>query len=189
MKVMAKILLIFLLFISLNACGEAEVSPVEQEKEQEQEEQENAAEELQEELDEAEEEPEGEGETEENLSIGDSVNFNDIVITLNDVAYSQGSDWETPNEATFLLADFTVENTSDESYNISSMMNFAIYDEEHFKHSITIYTDAKGSMDGEIGPGRTMRGEVAFDVPESSYYEVVFEEPFTNGQAIWVVEP
>ncbi|MDG5789837.1 DUF4352 domain-containing protein [Evansella sp. AB-P1] len=189
MKKICYVLILTLILAIFTGCGEADIERVEEDREKEQEEQEQAAEELEEELDDVDEEvmDEEEVEDEVDLAVGDSVRFNDIIITLNDVTFSEGSDWETPNEAAYLIADFSVENDSDESYNVSSMLNFSVYDDEHFKHSITIFTDTKGSMDGEVAPGRTMRGEIAFDVPDSSYYEVVFEEPFTNGQAIWYV--
>ena len=67
-------------------------------------------------------------------------------------------------------------------------MNFKLFDEEGYSQEIGIFADTRGSLDSEIGTGRSMRGEIAFDAYESGMYEFIFENPFTSGQAIFTFD-
>lgn len=118
-------------------------------------------------------------------TIGDTIQFDGLHITLNSVHTSDGSDWETPDNDHYLVVDLTIENTTDEEANISTMLQMSVQDDELYTHNIALYTETEGSLDGELGAGRSTRGQVAFDVPNSDNYEFIFEHPFTNGQAIW----
>lgn len=137
-------------------------------------------------VDDAEAQPEEEV-LEESLTIGDTVNYDGLHITLNDVITSSGSEWEKPSYDHYLILDLTIENTTEEAANISTILQMSLQDEEGYTHSIAFFTETKGSLDGEIGPGRSNRGQVAFDVNQSSVYEFIFENPFTSGQAIWEI--
>lgn len=119
------------------------------------------------------------------FAIGDSVKFNDMVITLNGVRTSSGSDFEKPEKGKYVILDLTIENKGTESATISTMMNMSLYDADSYKYNVALFTDLKGSLDGEIAAGRKIRGEVAFDVPDSAYYEFAYEELLSTGQAIW----
>ncbi|QKS71697.1 DUF4352 domain-containing protein [Paenalkalicoccus suaedae] len=182
----------------LVACGESNVSQVETENEV------NAAEnvnetatngEVNEEPSNEEEpanepanEPEEEEVVEETVTVGDTMNFDGLEITLNDAYTSQGGDFEEPSNDHFLVLDMTIANTTDEAANVSTFLQMSVQDDESFTHDPTIMLEAAGSLDGEIGPGRDNRGEVAFDVNASETYEFIFENPFTSGQAIWTIE-
>jgi hypothetical protein len=52
-----------------------------------------------------------------------------------------------------------------------------------------IFAEAKGKLDGEIGVGRKMTGEVAYEVPVGAKgLELVFTpNPFLQGQAIFAL--
>ncbi|WP_059103077.1 DUF4352 domain-containing protein [Shouchella shacheensis] len=125
---------------------------------------------------------------EDTISTGDTMNFDGLEITLNDAYTSEGSEWETPENGHYVILDLTIANTTEESANISTLMQMSLQDGEGYTHDVALYTEAKGSLDGEIGSGRDMRGEVAFDVDDSEAYEFIFENPFTSGQAIWTIE-
>lgn len=75
-----------------------------------------------------------------------------------------------------------------EAVNISSLMQMDLLDADGYAQDLTLFVDTRGSLDGEVGAGRTMAGELAFDVDESDYYEFIFEDPFMTGQAIWLFE-
>ncbi|WP_096189331.1 DUF4352 domain-containing protein [Evansella halocellulosilytica] len=134
-----------------------------------------------------EESTEEEGQEEDSISIGDTVNFDGLHITLNDAYTSSGNDFETPSNDHYVILDLTIENTTDESANISTLLQMGLQDEEGYTHDVALFTDTQGSLDGEIGPDRDNRGEVAFDVNDSDVYEFIFENPFTSGQAIWEI--
>lgn len=65
------------------------------------------------------------------------------------------------------------------------MLQTNLYSAESYAQSLTIVTDAKGQLDGEVGAGRKLAGEVVFDVEASDFYEFIFSDPFKSGQAIW----
>ena len=119
------------------------------------------------------------------FSLGDSVKFGDLVVTLNSVRISAGSDWSKPENDRFLILDATVENTGKESVGLSSLLQIKLLDGRGYSQTHSLFADTKGSLDGDIGGGRKLRGEIAFDVCDSSYYEFVFQNPFQTGQAIW----
>ena len=120
-------------------------------------------------------------------SVGDMIQYQDLEITLNDAYTSEGGQFETPSNDQYLILDLTIENKSDEAENISTLLQMSVQDDEGYTYDVTIFTETKGSLDGEIGPNREVRGEVAFDVDESSTYEFIFEDPFASGQAIWSI--
>jgi hypothetical protein len=119
------------------------------------------------------------------LGIGDTVKFDGLEVTLNSVHTSMGADFFEPDNAYYVVLNVSISNTTDKSEHISSLMNFKLVDEEGYSQEIGIFVDTKGSLDGEIGAGRSMRGEIAFDAYESDTYEFIFENPFTSGQAIF----
>lgn len=121
------------------------------------------------------------------IAVGETINFDGLHITLNEVFTSEGSEWEKPSFDHYLVLDLTIENTTDKSASISTLLQMTLQDEEGYSHDIALFTETKGSLDGEIGPGRSNRGQIAFDVNQSSVYEFIFENPFTSGQAIWEV--
>ncbi len=79
---------------------------------------------------------------------------------------------------------------SDEAEVISSLMMFKMADSEGYNYSVTIADSSKPSLDGELGPGRKMRGEIAFEVPtDATGLELIFEPDFLGfGQAIFKLD-
>lgn len=121
----------------------------------------------------------------EKLKIGDTVNFDGLKITLNSVTADSGSEFEKPEEDRFLIVDMTVENTTEEPQTVSSLMNVSLRDDDDYEYTTALYTGVKAQLDGEVAPGDKLRGQIAFDVPKSKNYSLIFGDPFTSGQAIW----
>lgn len=119
-------------------------------------------------------------------NVGDTIQFDNLTITLTNVRVIQ-DDFMTPQKDKLLAVELDIENTGDETENVSSLLQMSLMDVEGYQQDITISTESKGSLDGEIGAGRKMKGEVVFDVVESDSYEFIFEDPFTSGQAIWKI--
>lgn len=119
------------------------------------------------------------------FAVGDTINFDGLNITLNGVRTSKGDSFLTPENDKYLIVELTIENTESKPTNISTILQMNLLDAEAYKYSVALYTDTKGALDGELAAGRKVRGEVAFDVPDSEYYEFMFEDPFFSGQAIW----
>lgn len=123
----------------------------------------------------------------ETFKIGDPIKMGDLIFIVNSIRESNGNDFIKPEEGkVYKIADVTLENVGKESTSVSSMLMFSLSDADGYKYNITIGPDAKGSVDGELQPGRKHRGEVAFEVSkEAKGLELIFEPNlFGSGQAI-----
>jgi len=130
------------------------------------------------------------GASAEKYVVGDTVKMGDLQFTLNGVRYEKGSEFWKPDEGTkWLVFDCTLENKGSESEAVSSLLMFTLYDADSYTKDIAVADNLKGSLDGELGAGRKMAGEVAFTVNEGeSEWEFVFEpQIFGFGQAIYDV--
>jgi len=124
------------------------------------------------------------------FEIGDTIKMGDLIFTVNSARWDEGDEFSKPEEGEkWLVLDCTIENQSNESTTVSSMLMFKLYDEDGYSMNQEIFVDTKGSLDGELGPGRKMSGEIAFSVEEGqSYWEFIFEpEVFGFGQAIFAI--
>lgn len=67
---------------------------------------------------------------------------------------------------------------------------FSMYDDEHYSVDLNFFADTRGSLDGELGSGRKMAGEIAFNVREESKgFEFIFQlNVFGFGQAIYYID-
>ncbi|WP_078597148.1 DUF4352 domain-containing protein [Evansella clarkii] len=188
--------------LMLAACGESEVTPVEgstnnnsdndntevnESNNNGNEENDNVADNEDNDANDNEGSEEG-GDQEESVSIGDTINFDGLEITINDAYSTDGGEFDEAEYDHFVVLDLTIENTTEEAANVSTLLQMSLQDEEGYTHDPAFMMDLKGTLDGEIGPGRDNRGEVGFDVNESGVYEFIFEHPFTTGQAIWEIE-
>ncbi len=127
----------------------------------------------------------------ETFRMGDTVKMDKLSFTLNSVRWEKGDQFSSPEEGEkWIVFDSTIENLSTEPTAISSMLMFKLYDAEHYVKDVSWFTsNLKGSLDGEIGSGRKMRGEIAFVVKEDeTAWEFIFQPGvFDLGQAIYVV--
>lgn len=124
----------------------------------------------------------------EKFNVGDTVKMGDLHFTLKGVRFSKGDEyWKPEKGKKWIVFDCTLENVGSESESISSLMMFNVYDPEGYQQDIAFPDDLKGSLDGELGAGRKMSGEVAFEVDaEETSWEFIFEpNVFGFGQAIF----
>ncbi|MFZ5815366.1 MAG: DUF4352 domain-containing protein [Bacillota bacterium] len=121
------------------------------------------------------------------FAVGDTIKMGDLQFTVNSVRTTKGEGFVRAKDGNvYVLVNATVENIGDKPAAISSLLMFKLQDGDGYQHNITIYPDAKGSLDGEVAPGRKMRGELAFEVPEHAKgLELLFEPNLMGfGQAI-----
>lgn len=125
----------------------------------------------------------------ETFEIGEAVKAGKVHVTLHQIRTWEGDDWNKPDEGyIYLIPEATIENVSEEAYHTSSLGQWSAVDTDGVKYNIALVTDLKGSLDGEIGAGRKLRGEIGFEVERGKEYEVIFEpEVFGSGQVIWNV--
>jgi len=167
-KVMMIVLALGLMSGILVGCGESDIQKVEGD---------NSA-----------EQQKVEEKKQETLKIGDAVKFDGLKVKVLGVREFKGDQFFKPENDKFVLVQVEVVNTTNEPQTVSSMLQTRLMDAEGQSQDAALTGDEKGQLDGEIGPGRKLKGEVAFDVMKSDYYEFIFEDPFTTGQAIWKID-
>jgi len=122
------------------------------------------------------------------FNTGDSMQFNNLIITVHGIRESKGEFFK-PSEGNIIpLVDVSAENTGSEEEAISSILQSEVVDEDGFKYNQTIAEDAKGSFDGSVGVGRKLRGEIAYEVPKDVSVEFIFSDPFKKWTSDMEVE-
>src|SRR5699024_984803 len=72
--------------------------------------------------------------------VGDTVEFDGMEITLNEVRIEEGGQFDTPENDQFIVANLTVENMTDEEQLVSSIMNIELKDDEGYAYNTTFLT-------------------------------------------------
>lgn len=103
----------------------------------------------------------------ETFSLNETAVFNNLKFTATEIKESNGESFFTPESGNvFVGVNFTIENTSDEEQNISSILLFDAYcDDIKCDYSINAACSFDTSLDGSIAPGKKMVGWYAVEVP------------------------
>lgn len=112
--------------------------------------------------------------------IGDTLTGSVTRITLNSVSFAKPNQFLEPEYGKFVVLNFTIENTSDEPVSISSFGSFELQGSDLYVYSQAFGVETRGSLDSTIAPGSSLRGEIAFDVPQIEGFEVRFKEALFN---------
>lgn len=122
------------------------------------------------------------------FGIGEKVELNGVVVTLDGIKESEGSQFNKPSEGNvFLLCEFTIENNSEKDLSISSLMCFAAYvDDFSTNMSLTAMIEKdKEQLDGTIAAGKKMNGQIGYEVPADwNTFEIRFIPDFWSGSDI-----
>lgn len=121
------------------------------------------------------------------FKVGDTIQTNDFKIKVNKVSVSNGTEFSKPQKGNeFVKVDVTVENTSKDEQNISSMLMFKVVDKDGRSCNQAIVDNQKGQLDGKIAPGRKMTGEYIVEAPKGEKgLELQFDSSLvSNGQVI-----
>ncbi len=105
------------------------------------------------------------------FTVGDTVKLGDWKVKVNQVTdpYTPDNDFVTPAAGNrYVMVDAQVTNDSGKPQTVSSMMCFELRDDSSRKHSVTVTGDQASSLDGEVAAGDTLRGDLAFEVPDSA---------------------
>ena len=103
------------------------------------------------------------------VEIGKSIKLGKYQFTVNGIRESAGDTISQPKpDHKFLLIDATVENQGEKKEPVSSVFLFALSDSTKKLYDRVITTDAKGSLDSNLDPGKQLRGEIAFEVPNDA---------------------
>lgn len=99
-------------------------------------------------------------------TVGDTLEMQNVQVTLKDVRVSDGKDFNTPsNGNVFLVFEFDIANNSFESIAVSSMLSFDAYADDYaLNYSLSaIFADDGKQLDGTIASGKKMNGIVGFE--------------------------
>lgn len=103
------------------------------------------------------------------FAVGETASLKDVLVTLNGITISEGSQFNTPSDGKiFLLCEFTIENDSKKDIAVSSIMSFEAYcDDFSINQSISglLEKDDKNQLDGSVAAGKKMNGVIAYEVP------------------------
>lgn len=127
---------------------------------------------------------------------GDSVNFNDTVVTVNSVetATSIGSFAEADDGNEFVIVDISTVNDTSEELNISIALQMLLKGDSGFSYpfDISAYSalDRAYEQGSALAPGETRRGKLAYEVPEGTsplYWAFEFSLWVEGTKTFWQV--
>lgn len=125
----------------------------------------------------------------ETFAVGDTVSISNYRITVNKARTSTGTEFFKPASGyVWLIVECMLENThATDPLAVSSLMMFELVDKDGRAMEGAFLADTKGKLDGELGAGRKMTGEIAWEVPVGTKgLELLFKpELFQAGQAIF----
>lgn len=122
------------------------------------------------------------------FGVGESVELNDIVVTLVDVSQNNGRNYITPTDGkVFVLCEFEIENNSEKDIAISSILSFETYIDDYstaINLSAMLSTD-KTQLDGTVAAGKKMNGVMGYEISSDwSEIEIRFTPDFWSGKDI-----
>jgi len=122
------------------------------------------------------------------IQAGDEVDSNGILVGVTGVTapYSAGN--SKPSNGQFMLVNVEVHNSLDPggaALNISPASTFELQDASGRTWAPTTLTGAPTAPSGQINPGATLNGALAYDVPTGIDYRLLFKNPqVSNGEII-----
>lgn len=122
------------------------------------------------------------------FGVGERVSLNDVIVTLNGVTESNGSQFNKPSDGNvFILCEFTIENNSDRDLSVSSIMCFEAYVDGYstsMSLSAMIESD-KNQLDGPVAAKRKMNGAIGYETAADwNEIEIRFTPDFWSGKDI-----
>jgi hypothetical protein len=126
------------------------------------------------------------------LGVGDSIAMGDLEHVLHGARFAEGDEFMSPDEGErWLVLDVELTNSGDSSEAVSSIAMWTLLNEENRSQDFSIgaLMDADGQLDGELGAGRSLRGELGYDVSTDGPWELIFGPSlFGFGQAIYTID-
>lgn len=101
------------------------------------------------------------------FTVGDTVTKKDVYVTLVDVREFDGEFLHPEEGNVFVAFELEIENKSDSPLAISSLMCFEVYFDDYAANfSLGAETESgSNQLDGEIAPGKKMKGAICYEVP------------------------
>lgn len=123
-------------------------------------------------------EKETESEEKEFVSVGESIEQKNVIVTFVSVDESTGSDFNKPDDdKVFVLPLFEIENNSNKDLAISSMLSFDAYIDGYSESiSLKALLEADGQLDGKVASGKKLKGVYGLEAPADwEEIEIIFK--------------
>ncbi len=120
------------------------------------------------------------------VEIGATAIVGSLEVTLNNAFEGSFPEMYEPAEDYCLVLDVTVTNVGGEMVRVDGLLQATVIDADGNEFSTSISTP-KPSPTGLVSPGRSLRGQMAFDASESSSYTFKFIDDLLNptGEVSW----
>ncbi|MRG86036.1 DUF4352 domain-containing protein [Salinibacillus xinjiangensis] len=119
------------------------------------------------------------------LSIGDTVQFEEMKVKLRTVSYVNGNEFTRPQHDDFVTLLVTIKNTSNKVINIHPVAQMDLFDSESYKQPHTYMLKGNDSLHQVLKPEQKIYGKVIFDAHDSEFYQFVMEDVIHRTQAVW----
>ena len=113
----------------------------------------------------------------ESYKVGEAIRLRDTVLTVTNVEFSQGSQFQKPHAGkTYLLVHVHIENLGSREVSIAPM-NFQVQDSNGVMVNETFFSDVEDPLGFiELAPGGKVDGTIPFEVPEGDQgLQLVFQ--------------
>lgn len=122
------------------------------------------------------------------FAVGESAEVDGIKVTVNSTRVDEGIFGPEEDGSIYFVMDIKLENTTDESFNSSSMLDFTLKDGDGREQDLTFSANTNGTMDTEVDPGESAVGEIAFKVaPEGSLVLTYTADSFGGDKVKFIV--
>jgi len=111
--------------------------------------------------------------------VGEPIELGDLIITVNSIRIAEKEEYEMLDEGyIFLLIDISLENTGIQELNINTYSNFRLVDKNGRNYETAWSEKAKGSIEGWLGAGRKIAGELCYGIPaDTKEFELEISDP------------
>lgn len=104
------------------------------------------------------------------FTVGDTLEMDGILVTLNDVVEHNGTQYMKPTDGNvFVTCEFTIENQTDSEIAVSSMLCFKAYFDDYATNiniSAMVADQSKNQLDGAVAAGKKINGVVGYEAPD-----------------------
>lgn len=122
----------------------------------------------------------------ETLAVGEKADLNGLDVELTKIEKYEGSDFDVPENDYFLIVSIKLENNTDETVNVSSIVSVDFTDDSDESYSMSLLIDKDTELiDGQLEAGETISGQIAYDVNDSDNYKLVYEDILLDAKAEW----
>lgn len=120
------------------------------------------------------------------LTVGDTAETADILVTLVSTEESEGDSLFVPEEGNvFVFFEILLNNTGSDEIAISSLLCFDAYaDDFAIDFTLAGLADGSAQLDGSLQPGKKMQGKIGFEAPKDWSVLELYFDPILGGRPV-----